>query len=177
MGAVRPERLGKVSCRKPEVKALDLIITARLLAEQPRRGRPPEANLRRAVSTAYYALFHCLTECCADMLVGGPGSKRDMDAWLQIYRALDHGTARRRCRDTGAISRFHVGIQDFADKFVEMQGLRHSSDYDPSAQVPTRAEVRQYINDAEGVIRRFPNAPIVERRTFAVHVLMSARRN
>lgn len=159
------------------MKALDLITAARLLAEQPRRGRPPEANLRRAISTAYYALFHCLAECCADMVVGGPGSKRDMAAWSQTYRALEHGTARRRCGDTSAISRFHVEIQNFADKFVEMQGLRHSSDYNPSTQVPTRAEVRQYINDAENAIRRFPNAPIVERRAFAVHILMAVRRN
>ena len=173
---VRPERLGEDSCQEAEVKALDLIIAARLLAEQPRRGRPPEANLRRAISTAYYALFHCLAENCADMMVGGPGSRRDTDAWLQMYRALDHGTARRRCRDTGSIARFHTAIRNFADKFVEMQGLRHQSDYNPEAQVPARAQVIQYINDAESAIRRFPNAPIIERRAFAVHVLMDARR-
>lgn len=28
-----------------------------------------QAHLRRAVSTAYYALFHCLARCCADTLV------------------------------------------------------------------------------------------------------------
>lgn len=37
---------------------------------QPEPGRPLESDLRRAMSTTYYALFHCLAVCCTDTLIG-----------------------------------------------------------------------------------------------------------
>ena len=58
-----------------------------------------------------------------------------------------------------------------------MQDLRHIADYDPLASIPDRDEVIQNISNAEDVIRRFPNVPIADRRAFAVHVLMDARRS
>ena len=47
-----------------------------------------EANLRRAVSTTYYALFHCLAACCADMIVGGSGSNRALQHERQHHRKI-----------------------------------------------------------------------------------------
>ena len=72
----------------------DLIATARGLAEGDPR-RPSQANLRRAVSTAYYAMFHCLAGTAADLLIGGSRS----EAWHQVYRALEHGSAKGACRN------------------------------------------------------------------------------
>lgn len=160
------------------MQALDFIVTAKLLAGQPRRGRPLETNLRRAISTAYYALFHYLAECCADTLAGGPGARRSRDAWRRVYRAVQHGRARERCIDIGrsALSRFPLEIQNFARVFADMQPLRHRADYDPDAEF-SRKIALQYINDAENAIRQFPNAPIADRRAFAVHVLMDVRRS
>ena len=77
------------------MQALDFIETARHLTTSS-SGRPRQSDLRRAVSTAYYALFHCLAICCANMLVGGPGASRSEAAWRQAYRALNHG-AKKRC--------------------------------------------------------------------------------
>lgn len=54
------------------MKPLDFLETARDLTTSSTR-RPRQTNLRRAVSTTYYALFHCLAKCCADMVVGGAG--------------------------------------------------------------------------------------------------------
>ncbi len=52
----------------------DLLAQARFLAtKEPRR--PKDASLRRAVSTAYYALFHLLTEEASRFLISG--SDRD----------------------------------------------------------------------------------------------------
>lgn len=34
------------------------------------RGRPRQAELRRAVSAAYYAMFHALARCCAEYARG-----------------------------------------------------------------------------------------------------------
>ena len=44
----------------------DLMAVARALAESD-RALPLQATLRRAVSTAYYALFHCLAASAADL--------------------------------------------------------------------------------------------------------------
>ncbi len=49
----------------------DLLETAaRLLSLRRLRGRPKQADLRRAISTAYYAVFHALCRMCADSLTG-----------------------------------------------------------------------------------------------------------
>ena len=74
----------------------DLIQTARRLA-QPGAAQPTQADLRRAVSTAYYALFHCLAATAADLLTGSSRSPE----WHQVYRALEHGKARSACRQKG----------------------------------------------------------------------------
>ncbi len=88
------------------LKPLDFIATARDLAGANSKGRTRETNIRRAVSTTYYALFHCLATSNANMLVGGPGAHRSQPAWRQAYRALQHGTARQRCERQGIIIKF-----------------------------------------------------------------------
>ena len=158
------------------MKALDLIATARLLAINPRQGCPPETDLRRAVSTAYYAMFHSLAECCANTIAGGREANRGSDAWLRVYRALEHGTAKRRCDDRAEILKFPAEIRRFATTFSEMQQRRHLADYAPDAAFD-REGVLQRINESEGAIRLFDKAPIADRRAFAVHVLVAVRRN
>ena len=164
------------------MKPLDFITTARRLATGSRRGRPLETDLRRAVSTAYYALFHCLANCCADTIVGGPGSNRSRPAWNQAYRAPEHGLTRRRCENRNMMVRFPDNIQDFAVFFVLMQRMRHLADYDPDASdtpelALSRSYILQLIDDVEDVIRSFNRVPIADRRAFAVYVLMAVRNN
>ena len=96
------------------MRPLDFIATARDLSGTNRKGRPRETNLRRAVSTSYYALFHCLAACCADVIVGGTRANRSHSAWNHAYRALNHGTARDQCKNRHLIATFPDGIQSFA---------------------------------------------------------------
>ena len=156
------------------MKPADFIATARDLVQVSGRGRPRETNLRRAVSTAYYALFHGLAECCADLLVGGPGANRSQLAWRQTYRALQHGDARQRCERQAIIRRFPTEIQDFAVQFVLMQKERHHADYDPEG-VYNKDEVIQNIVESEQCLSRFIKAPAKDRRAFAIYVLLSMR--
>ena len=153
--------------------SLDLIKTAQDLIEAAGRGRPRQANLRRAVSTTYYALFHCLAACCADMTVGSARSNRSAAAWQQAYRALEHGTARRRCR-AQTIKDFLVEIQDFAGRFVDIQDKRHNADYNPEG-IFHKPTVVQDIVEAEQVIGQFHRVPTKDRRAFAVYVLLNIR--
>ncbi len=151
----------------------DFIATARDLAGTNRR-RPRQTNLRRAVSTAYYALFHCLTACCADTLAGRAGAGSSAEAWRQAYRALNHGPAGSRCKEAVAERNFPPGILDFAMLFTAMKRERERADYDPDARF-TKAEVTQHINETATTISGFLATSIKDRRAFAVYVLLRTR--
>ena len=158
------------------MQSIDFIITARELAEGVGRGRPRESNLRRAVSTTYYALFHCLAECCANMLAGSVPANRSRPAWRQTYRALQHSRTRTRCRRQDIMGKFPNEIQEFAKWFVEMQAKRHSADYDPDAAFD-KSHVLQDIDTAADILNRFNNVPRRDRRAFAIYVLLDIRRD
>src|SRR5262245_24760415 len=74
-----------------------LIVTARRLARTS-PNRPRQADLRRATSTAYYALFQAMAKDVADLFAGA-GPNRPDKAWRHAYRALDHGTAKNACAE------------------------------------------------------------------------------
>ena len=138
------------------------------------RGRPRDTNLRRAVSTTYYALFHCLAQSGANLIVGGEGATRSLPAWRQAYRALDHGSVRQRCEKHSIISRFPDEIRSLASRFVIMQKHRHDADYDPNANF-FKSQVLDMISMAEEAIARFQRSPRKDRRAFAVYVLLNLR--
>lgn len=151
----------------------DFIATARDLVVGTAGRRPRQTNLRRAVSTTYYALFHCLAGCCADMLVGGAGANRSAQAWRQAYRALQHTTARQRCTNQ-VIRRFPSEIQAFAVRFTDMQRKRESADYDPDGTF-YKSDVLQDIDTTENVIGQFMKVLPKDRRAFAVYILLNIR--
>ena len=156
------------------MRPLDFIATARELADANRTGRPRETNLRRAVSTTYYALFHCLASCCADTIAGDSPANRDTLAWNQAYRALEHGIARKRCENKDLRERFPPEIKDFAQQFADLQIKRHRADYDPGTNF-SKKEVIQYIHAAENVIRHFTMTSLKDRRAFVAYVLLPIR--
>jgi hypothetical protein len=154
----------------------DLIAIARNLAAGKvggRRGRPKQSELRRAVSTAYFALFHILARCCADKLVGSTPAKRRQSAWHLAYRALEHGRAKNQC-EKQEMQLFPTGIQDFGEWFVEMQRSRHRADYAPEATF-SRSQVLQQIDESEKAMTGFRSTATMDQRAFAVHVLFKPR--
>ena len=136
-----------------------------------------QTNLRRALSTAYYAMFHALAHLYADHLVGATEVNRSEPAWFQVYRSLEHGQAKERCtRNRSVLARFPQAIQDFGKTFAEMQERRHSADYDPEAHF-TLAIVVHYLEKAETAIQGLQSTHISEsdRRAFAVFILFKRR--
>ena len=140
-------------------------------------GKPRQANLRRAISTAYYALFHAMAKCCADTLIGGAGSVKSKEAWLQTYRALQHGAAKSACSTAKIIGLFPQEIQDFANLFVTMQTKRHSADYNPHAPKLFKSAVLLDIQQVETVIEGLKLAPVKDRRAFAALVIFPPPRS
>ena len=155
----------------------DLLLIAHQLATGVvgnRRGRPRQAELRRAVSTAYYALFHTLARCGADLVAGSTKQHRSQRAWQQAYRALDHGETRKRCTQKVRLAGFPPEIQVFAAVFVRLQKLRHWADYDPLSMF-YRSVVLQWIEEVDNSISGFNSVARAERKAFAVYVLLKQR--
>lgn len=141
-----------------------LVGTARRLAKASGRGRPRQADLLRAVSTAYYALFHQLCLDYANFLVGKATVAYIEEAWRRAYRTASHGPLRTRA-ERGAFTAFGSAVQDFANLFVQMQKKRHTADYDPVV-VFTRESVLADIDQVEEAIKQYRKASSIERRAF-----------
>jgi uncharacterized protein (UPF0332 family) len=154
------------------VQPLDLVESADVLLSSS-RGKPSQVSLRRATSSAYYAMFHCLARNCADLLVGGVNSDRSKHAWRQVYRALEHGIAKNACKDR-LVANFPQAIEDFASNFASMQEKRHAADYDPSIRL-TKSEVATDVRTARKAIEQFRQVALKDRRAFAVYVLFKKR--
>ncbi|WP_246763612.1 hypothetical protein [Rhizobium sp. 007] len=131
------------------------------------------ADLKRGVSTAYYALFHTLAHECSDLLVGA-GDTRNDPAWAQVYRSLEHGIAKNSCK-AAATKAFPNGILSFADTFSTMQEERHRADYDPLARY-VGPDVLVLIDNREQALRDLNSAPRSDRKAFAVWVLFQKKR-
>ena len=151
------------------MRSLDLIETARGMTELSPR-RPSQANLRRAVSAAYYAMFHYLAGCAANAIIG---RARD-SAWHQTYRALEHGKARNACEDKGPMAAFPQEVRHFAKTFVILQKAQQQADYALDGQY-SQLDVLAAIDRAERAIVRFDQADVQHRRAFVAHVLFKRR--
>ena len=156
----------------------DLLRTAMLLANyvdpSDPDGLPSEANLRRAVSTAYYAAFHALCQSCADTLVGPYSADSTREHWVTAYRTLEHRQVRNRFNNREHMAGFPEQVRHFARRFADLQDLRHHADYDPEATFADD-EVLQLLTDTRVAIEGFNAAPERDRRLLAVYLIATLR--
>ena len=138
-------------------------------------GRPLQEELKRAVSTAYYALFLHLCETTANLMIGAlrpePGRRA---AWQRMYRVLQHGATRNKCRNVTEMRQFPSGIQDFANRLVMVQDARHNADYDPFSKY-TRQDVSDIIKEVQDAISVFDATSRQDRLNFIAYLLASER--
>ena len=156
------------------MKPADLIATSKRLVGVSGRNKPRQSDLKRAVSSAYYALFHALCWTCADSFVGGTGADRSNPAWRQVYRAVDHGFARSQFKNSKVMVRFPQAIQDFGNLFVDLQAERHSADYDPHHR-SNRSDVLAFIATAESALGALKATALRDRRALAAWVMLKDR--
>ena len=151
-----------------------LLEAATLLTLASRDTPEYQENLRRAVSTAYYAMFHTLANSNADTLVGTPkGNNDDAAAWNRTYRALEHGAARNRLRHARQMALFPDGVREFGDVFIDLQRERNTADYNPDRTFTVSSTLR-VINHARQAITRFHEASPETRRN--LHTLRQPAR-
>lgn len=149
----------------------DLLELADYLAHRE-PGRPKQVSLRRAIATAYYAVFHALAFLCADTLVGWSKAWQSV---TPIYRSLDHATAKRlfdRDRD-GAI--FGDQVAAIGRIFNLLQEARHTADYDPQPLSLSREETLELIDHAREAVQTTRTIPAEKRLLLAVHLIAKQR--
>src|SRR5690348_4141837 len=135
----------------------DLIQHAIFLSELNLPNEPKQVDLRRAVSAAYYSLFHLLTTEAAQNW--RHQSQRD-----RFARLFDHG--RMKTCSSRVSSRplpvdpaeipIATDLKLVADSFVKLQQARHTADYDKS-HVWSRTQVWDVISEAEGAMAIWSN--------------------
>jgi hypothetical protein len=123
------------------------------LALATRGQRPRNVDLKRAISTVYYAIFHELAKRCSDTLIGP--RYRETAAWARVYRSLEHGKLRQEFKRLSAQTRNNQSdaiIGELAIVFVELQEYRHFADYDPGQSQLSRIGVIAMIKRTDAVI-------------------------
>ena len=138
-------------------------------------GRPLQEELKRAVSTAYYALFLHLCDATANLMVGtlqpNPGRRA---AWQRMYRVLQHGATKNKCQNRNEVRQFSAGVQESAETLLIAQRDRYDADYDPFSKY-SRQEVLDIITEAGDAIEAFDATPRQERLHFIAYLLASDR--
>ena len=164
----------------------DLLKQAESLAKLDHRGAPRQANLRRAVSSAYYALFHFLVDEACRAIIGTQHSQQGYR--YALARSFVHTTMKAACSSFGStqlpdtvvkslpkdgIGKYAVSaaIKDICQTFKELQFIRHQADYDLSERF-LRSEVLVLIQEVEQKIQAFlATPPSNDRQFFLVSLL------
>jgi hypothetical protein len=161
-----------------------LLDQAGALLDAPRGGPRRQANLRRAISTAYYAVFHAILIAAADRIIGR--SRRGTPHYALVYRSIDHralsgfcslisrSTLAPKYHDLSPPGGFAADIILFARNAADLQQERHSADYDPRYRVgPTKASV--LIGVARDSIGLWNAAANEQREAFLLPLLFPPR--
>jgi len=153
----------------------DLIRHAIFLSDLNLQDEPKQVDLRRAVSAAYYALFHLLTTEAAQNWKNDSQRNR-------FARMFDHGRMKTCSSKTSSraipIDPTEIPIDTdlrlVADSFVKLQQARHTADYDNS-KAWSRTQAYEVIAQAEDAMTIWSNIRETELAQDYLFDLMGTR--
>ena len=142
--------------------------------------KPKQVNLRRALSSAYYAVFHFLVHeaCCIQF-----GTQHVQAPFRNVIgRAFTHNVMKAACTGFGggtlkdavikglprdANGRYSVpkAIRDVATAFVELQEKRQLAEYDWNERFK-RSDVLTEIEDGKDRVAKFTALPMSDDKRF-----------
>ena len=146
---------------------LELFRISRLLSS----GQPSQEALRRAISTAYYAMFHALAASNANLIVG-QRTPTNQANWTSTYRSLRHARAENPLH--GWPHLFSTALQNFSATIAGIKKRREDADYNPDASF-AQIQVNVWINRAEQATIDFDAASAQERSMVAIATLAGQR--
>lgn len=161
-----------------------LLEQADKLITPPPAGPPRQVDLRRAISAAYYAIFHATLAAAADLYVGA--TKRTTSQYALVYRSVDHKELREiasrmiaptlsiKLLPYSPLAGFDANIRAFAQAVVDLQEKRHDADYNPSVRLKTTDAVLA-VGVARDALRRFRTARPDSRDSFLALLLFKVR--
>jgi uncharacterized protein (UPF0332 family) len=146
----------------------DLLHQAHHLAlKEPKK--PKQASLRRAVSSAYYAVFHMLIDDATRSLL----ALKHQPLRERLRRAFEHGEMKLAAN--AYRNSKQPDLSTVALTFIELQEARHVADYDTSKSL-TRVEVLAQIQDAQNAFAAWQRVKAtVEAQEFMVALLVQKR--
>ncbi len=162
----------------------DLLLVARMLSTTTGTAPPTDAQLRRAISTAYYALFHKILRSAAERFAGS--DQDNTPAFSLLYRAFDHRRMKAICESLQAptlskpyqnhLRRTTVSshMRDFAVAFTDLRAARVRADYEPSGQFLS-SDASSLIDSAQVAIEAFDQIPPSERADVLALMMVGAR--
>lgn len=139
-------------------------------------GRRSTAFRRRAISTAYYAVFHAIDKLCADYVTRS--AIRSSEEYLRAYRALDHAPLKNAfghppLKDNPALRRIGSAV-------VTLQTERHRADYlPPTAGLFTHDRAVELVNLARSAVTQIEEIKPANKdcRTLAISLLLKERKS
>jgi uncharacterized protein (UPF0332 family) len=148
-----------------------LLDAADSLLQEDRRSM---AFRRRAVSTAYYAVFHALAKLSADYLTRS--AKRNSEEYSRVYSSLNHGPLKAAfgqspLKDNKRLSGIGAAV-------VRSQAERHRADYlPPMAGIFTRDAAQELVDLAREAVAELEGLKPQHKdcRTLATCLLFFAR--
>jgi len=162
-----------------------LLEQAERLIQPPAAGPPRQVDVRRAISSAYYAVFHYMVSTAADEVVGV--TLRQTSRYALVYRSIDHRGLRELCEVVqkptlppkfapySPSNGFGRNLPAFAAGLIDLQDKRHGADYNPAIRVKT-SDALSAIRTARSAIRRFDKASASRRKAFIALLLFAPRR-
>jgi hypothetical protein len=147
-------------------------------------GQPRQVDLRRAISAAYYAVFHSTLAAAADRYVGA--NRRATGQYSLAYRSVDHKEFRDICSRisipnfSGRLSQylpaaiFDANIRTFAQAVLELQAKRIDADYNPAIR-ERKADAELAVGTAREALRRLQAANSSSREAFPALLLFKVR--
>lgn len=153
--------------RRPIVSG-ELLDLADLLADLDGPTPAHTTSLRRAISSAYYALYHELITRAAERTIGADPARhadrhslsrwyahadvRTVSQWIVLASA---GDTPRSKRVAAMLTLPPADLVAVASAFLALQDARHEADYDYDADI-TVQDTRRYITLARNAINRLP---------------------
>lgn len=154
------------------------------LATSTGAGALRQADLRRAVSAAYYGVFHAILTAAADLFVGS--THRDTLRYELVYRSISHTSLSRACEEVAKPlpskkyakyqprGGFGPDLQAAAAAVIDLQNKRHAADCDPLHREKL-SDVQTAIRTAREARVRLNGATPEKRNAFLSLVVFTPR--
>ncbi len=154
-----------------------------LLSLYPGR-KPRQTELRRAISSSYYGIFHFVLAQAADTHIGA--KYRASPRYVLAYRSISHTWLRALCAEiikptvSAALKPFlpaggfGADMRGFARVTSDLQERRHAADYDPATMF-VRGDAESAISAARVAVGLFHACPLKERQLFLTLLLFPPR--